>query len=145
QVRGVHDMAGSVVTEDGVILIFTQWRETTIAALLETNELFVSKVPATRSLVDIASNSTRVPYLRSADLSSRSDDGGILRRNFSILDEIDDLHRGADLHSAIRCRHDIRFQSILNIDHTIRLVDIILHPCQQILTACNRHSDAAGL
>src|SRR5262245_9476166 len=102
----MHDMARTVVAEDGVELVFTCGREAAAAAFLVAVELLVPEVPAARTLVDVAANCSLVANLRSADLAARSNDRRVKPRNLRVGHQIDDSKRRTDLQSAIRRCHD---------------------------------------
>ena len=138
KVRWVHDVARTAVTENRVKLILAGRREAAIATLLEADEFFIAEIPAARTLIDVAADGSGVPDLRRADLSGSRGKRRIRPRDLLVLDQINDFHRGADLHASVRSARHRRFECILDIHDAVGLLDVILHSCEQILSARER-------
>src|SRR5262245_12189661 len=62
-----------------------------------------------------------------------------------MFDEIDDLHRGADLKATVGRTVHIGIERILDVHNAIRLLDVVLHPCKKIHTAGKGQRDSTSL
>src|SRR6516165_2381830 len=102
-------------------LILARRREAAIAALLEADEFFIAEIPAARALIDVASDSAGIPDLRRSDFSGCGCKQWIRPRDFLVLDEVDDLHRGADFHAAVGSAYGRSFERILDVDDPVGL------------------------
>ena len=65
----MNDLARTCIAENRVVLILTIRGEAAVPALLEAEELFLPKIPATWALVEIAADRAPMPYLRGTDLA----------------------------------------------------------------------------
>src|SRR5215471_15449047 len=119
----MHDVARSAVSENRVKLILAGRREAAISALLEADEFFIAEIPAARTLIDVAADGSGVPDLRGSDLSGSRGKRRIRPRDLLVFDQIDDLHRRADLDASVRSARHGRFERILDVHDAVGLLD----------------------
>src|SRR5579862_9210266 len=100
----MHDKAGAA-TEDRMELILARKGEAGVASLFETDELLISKIPATRSLIEVPAHPALISDLRRTNFDCRRADGRIHARDFFMLGQIDDFCCRTDAQTALERRH----------------------------------------
>src|SRR6266403_3570146 len=114
--------------EDRVVFIFTGGRKTLRAALLQTDSFFQTKVPATWSLAQVATNRTKIANLRSGNGMRRFSQARKTVPQGRMFFELSERHEGPNSQSALAiCNNFIEPADALQIYQARRPREIILH------------------
>src|SRR5215831_16370922 len=89
EIRWMHDVARSIVSENGMKLILARRRKAAVAALLETDEFFIAEIPAPGTLIDVPADGSGVSDLRRPDFSRSAGKRRVRSRDLLVFHQVD--------------------------------------------------------
>src|SRR5437016_67290 len=122
--------------EDRVILVLACGGITFRAALLQTDNFLQTKIPAARTLAQIATNRTKIPNLRGSNGMRGFSETRKCLKHSRILFQLRERNQRAQAQSAFAVALDlIESAHAFQINHARWPRDVVLHRRQKILSA----------
>ena len=139
----MHNVAWSTA-EDRMELILAAEGEAGISAVLVTRKA-VSKIPAPRTLADVACQRSNISYLRCRDSFCRFRQYGELPANHIIPAQCVERDQPADIHAAVRRPDLIETFDRFQVHENIGVDDTLFDEREQVATTANERCGASFL
>src|SRR5947209_5783721 len=127
---------GRAAAEYGVVFVLALRGEAFGAALLKTDGLFETVVPAARALAEVSADGSEVSYLRRGDGVRGFGESGEASAHFGVLFELRERDERADAKTFVSVALDaVEAAYAFEVNHARGARDVVLHSRQQILPA----------